>query len=205
MDARDGPGCLLPVEAGDDQAAVLADRRQVWVDGRQADRASQPQAFRLGLDQAGTARVVDLEDVGRGPAVEGPAPAPLSEVDEEELVLQARQRELAVVMGAERVLVEVVDRLLQARRVVRLDPGSRFARLLHGNRESAGNVAAVAFQQPERVAGRQVSPRRQRAQRVALGEQAPAVGERGQGPLAQRQAAGDNRAVAGPPSSASAV
>ncbi len=96
------------------------------------------------------------------------------------------------------MLVELFDRRRQAIRVELLDPEATRLRLLRGDHQRPGDVATVAGEQVEGLAGRQVGLLGQRLQRVALRQQALAEGEGVLRASAERQAAGDDRAVLRP-------
>ncbi len=66
MDSPHGLGIGDAIEAGDDQAAGLAESLQLGVDAGQAGGSGQRQALRLGLDQTRPGAVVDLDDVSGG-------------------------------------------------------------------------------------------------------------------------------------------
>jgi hypothetical protein len=124
--------------------------------------------LRLGLDQAGAKPIVELEDVSRGETVQGATPSFLSEVDQEQLVLQAGEGELAVVVRAERMLVEILDVFSKGVLVVYLDREAALFGLLSTDHESPGDIAPVALEQPKGVAGRQPGLVGKGLQRVAL-------------------------------------
>jgi hypothetical protein len=86
---------------------------------------------------------------GQWPTI-GFAPA-VAEPDQQKLVLKPGQGELAVVVDAQRVLVQLLDRLDQRLRRVGLCPIAALARHIGVDHERAGDVAAVAGEQLESV------------------------------------------------------
>lgn len=162
------------VEAGDDQARVSADLGQLGFGGGQPRRAGQLQAVRLGDDQPRVARVVDLEDVRAGPSPGGSRPTPVTEANQQQLVLQAGKRELAVVVEAERVLVELLDRRGEADGRVGLGAEAALARRLGGDHQRTGDITAVAGKQLEGLVDGEPRLGGHRLQRPPLRQQAAA-------------------------------
>jgi hypothetical protein len=81
-----------PVEPGHDQALHAGQFGAGDVDGGEADVTGEAQAGGFGRHQAGAPPIVDLEDVGGRATVHGPSPATVTEVDQEQLVLEASRR-----------------------------------------------------------------------------------------------------------------
>jgi hypothetical protein len=97
-------GVSPAIEARDEQAWPTGDRLQLGLDARQPHARRQRQAFGLGRDEPWSQRVVDLEDVAGRVTMRRTCPAAVGRPHEQQLVLQARDRELAVVVDRERSL-----------------------------------------------------------------------------------------------------
>ena len=158
----------------------------------------EPQARLLRVDEARVPQVVPLEDVRRRSSVQRPAPATVVQPHQQQLVLEPGQRQLALVVGAERALVEPLDRGGEAVIVIGLDREAILTRPVLGDDQRARDIAPVAGEQGERVVDRHPGSGGQRLQRLALGEQPDAERRRVAGPRLQRQRAGDHRARRGP-------
>ncbi len=189
---------LFAIEAGDDQAGPSRHSHQLRLDRRQPGRPGELETEGLGLDQAGMARVVDLEDVSGRAAGERPAPAAVLELDQQQLVLQAGKRKLAVVVDAKRKLFDRIDRSRERLLVIGLGSKSALGRLVLADHQGAGDVATVASQQLHGRVDGDPGGRGHALQRLPLRQQALAEGECVQRFRSQRQRAGKQRAVAGP-------
>jgi hypothetical protein len=97
---------------------------------------------------------------------------PLPRSTSKELVLEARERELAVIVGPEWMIVEIVDRGFERLGRIRLDSEAPLVRVVLAYDERSGDVSPVARKQPEGVVGSQAGLVGKRLQGVPLGEEA---------------------------------
>ena len=139
----------------------------------EAGHAREREAIGLGLSESREATVFRLQDVGRGAAVQRSRP-PVPRLDEQQLVLQPGEGQLAVVVDTERILIEGADLLAEAFVVVGLEPEAALVGRLRADHERARRChghtarAARACRSPTSAPARQEPP----AHRLPAGRRA---------------------------------
>lgn len=163
---------------------------------RPAARASL-QAVGLGLRESGKATVLRLQNVRRGMAVQRSRPA-VRGLHKQQLVLEPGEGQLAVVVDAERILVQAADLVAEALVVILLEGEAALVRRLGADDECPGDVAAESLEQSEGIHHRRSRTCGKRRKRIPFREHTAQKRHRCGRPVSERQRAGDEWRVPRP-------